>query len=126
VISEANQYRASLSTSDKGELDALDLPFGIYQVQIIQRGFQPASATIQVRSSIPVTYTLRLALSAVKESVTVSGANTLINPDQAGSVNQIGYGTIEHRVSSLPGRSGIQSRADAGPRFLRRAIRVAN
>jgi hypothetical protein len=117
LISEANQYRASLSTNNKGELDALDLPFGIYQVQIIQRGFQPASATIQVRSSIAVTYTLRLALSAVKESVTVSGANTLINPDQAGSVNQIGSGTIEHRVSSLPGRS-LQDLVNSQPGWL--------
>jgi TonB-dependent Receptor Plug Domain len=117
LISEANQYRASLSTNDKGELDVLDLPFGIYQVQIIQQGFERASATIRIRSSIAATYTFRLALSGVKEEVTVNAANTLINPDQAGSVNQIGSATIEHRVSSLPGRS-LQDLVNSQPGWL--------
>lgn len=105
VVSEANQYRASLSTNDQGELDVLRLPFGIYQVQIDQQGFEPVLETIQIRSSIPVTDHIQLKLSAVKESVTVNAANTLINPDQAGSVNRIGQSTIHDRLTSIPGRS---------------------
>ncbi len=117
VVSEANQYRASLSTNDHGVLNVLRLPFGIYQVQINQRGFQPASATIQIRSSIPVSYSIPLKLSPVKESVTVKGGKTLINPDQAGSVNQIGQSTIEHRLSSIPGRS-LQDLVNSQPGWL--------
>ncbi|HTV56902.1 MAG TPA: TonB-dependent receptor, partial [Terriglobia bacterium] len=117
VVSEANQYRASLSTNNQGELDVLRLPFGIYQVQINQQGFQPASASIQIRSSIPVTYSIRLKLSSVKESVTVKAGNTLINPDQAGSVNQIGHSAIEHRLTSIPGRS-LQDLVNSQPGWL--------
>jgi hypothetical protein len=118
VTSEANQYRASLSTDNQGELNVLRLPFGIYQVQVNRQGFRPASATIQIRSSIPVTYTVRLKLSSVKESVTVKGGeNTLINPEQAGSVNQIGHGTIEHRLTSIPGRS-LQDLINSQPGWL--------
>jgi hypothetical protein len=117
VVSEANQYRASLSTNDRGELQVLRLPFGIYQIDVNQQGFEPASATIQIRSSIPVTLTIQLKLSEVKESVVVSAGNTLINPDQAGSVNQIGRGTVEHRVTSLPGRS-LQDLINSQPGWL--------
>ena len=105
VTSEANQYRTSLSTNDQGELNVLRLPFGIYQVQINQPGFEPVLQTIQIQSSIPATQNIRLTLSAVKESVTVNAGNTLINPDQAGSVNQIGQSTIQNRLTSIPGRS---------------------
>ncbi|MGA9884520.1 MAG: TonB-dependent receptor [Candidatus Acidiferrales bacterium] len=117
VVSEANQYRASLSTNDQGELDVLRLPFGIYQIQINQQGFAAVSKTIQVRSSIPVTYTIQMKLSAVSQSVIVTGTNTLINPDQAGSVNQIGHSSIEYRLSSLPGRS-LQDLVNSQPGWL--------
>jgi hypothetical protein len=117
VVSEANQYHASLSTNDQGELDVLRLPFGIYQIQINQQGFEPASASIQIRSSIPVTHTIRLKLSTVKESVIVNAGNTLINPEQAGSVNQIGRSTVEHRATSLPGRS-LQDLINSQPGWL--------
>lgn len=117
IISEANQYRASLSTNDQGELDVLRLPFGIYQIQVNEKGFAAISKTIQIRSSIPVTYTTQLTLSSVKESVTVNAGNTLINPDQAGSVNQIGHSAIEDRLSSLPGRS-LQDLVNSQPGWL--------
>ncbi len=105
VVSEANQYSASLSTNDQGELNVLRLPFGIYHVQIDQQGFEPVSENIQVQSSVPVTKDIKLTLSAVKQSVTVNAANTLINPEQAGSVNQIGHSAIQNRLTSVPGRS---------------------
>lgn len=117
VVCEANQYHASLSTDNRGELDVLRMPFGIYHVQINHPGFEPASAEIQIRSSIPVTYTIRLKLSPVKESVTVNAGNTLINPEQAGSVNQIGHGAIEHRLTSIPGRS-LQALVNSQPGWL--------
>jgi hypothetical protein len=117
VVSEANQYRASLSTDNQGKLDVLRLPFGIYHIQINQKGFAAISKTIQIRSSIPLTYIIPLQLSSVKESVTVKAGNTLINPDQAGSVNQIGSNTIEHRLSSVPGRS-LQDLVSSQPGWL--------
>ncbi len=105
VVSEANQYRSSLSTNTQGELNVMRLPFGIYQIEISQQGFQPVSETVQIQSAIPVTESIQLQLSSVKESVTVNAENTLINPDQAASVNEIGQNTIEHRLTSIPGRS---------------------
>jgi hypothetical protein len=117
VISEANQYRRSLSTDDQGTLTLQRLPYGVYQCKINQRGFAEVSQLVDVHSSIPTEYVIQLKLTSVNESVTVSAANTLIDPDQAGSVNQIGSDSIQNRVSSIPGRS-IQDLVNSQPGWL--------
>jgi hypothetical protein len=117
VISEANQYRNTLATSDQGNLDVQRLPFGIYLLEIEQPGFAAASESVDIRSSIPTEYAVQLKLSAVNESVTVGAADTLIDPDQAGSVSQIGAALIQNRLSSVPGRS-IQDLVNSQPGWL--------
>jgi hypothetical protein len=117
IVSEANQYRNTLTTTEQGTLDVLRLPFGVYQLEITQRGFAPVSETVEIRSSISIEHTIQLKLPAVNQSVTVSAADTLIDPDQAGAVSQIGSDTIEHRLSSLPGRS-LQDLVNSQPGWL--------
>ncbi len=117
IISAANQYRNSLATTEQGTLDVPRLPFGVYQLEITQRGFLPMSETVEIRSSIPTERTIQLKLPAVNQSVTVTAADTLIDPDQAGAVSQIGSDGIEHRVSSLPGRS-LQDLVNSQPGWL--------
>jgi TonB-dependent Receptor Plug Domain len=117
IVSEANQYRNSLTTTEQGTLDVLRLPFGVYRLEISQRGFLPASETVEIRSAIPTEHTIQLKLPAVNQSVTVTAADTLIDPDQAGAVSQIGSDAIEHRVSSLPGRS-LQDLVNSQPGWL--------
>jgi hypothetical protein len=117
IISEANQYRNTLATSDQGSLDVQRLPFGIYRLQIGQSGFTTASESVEIRSSIPTEFTIQLKLSAVNESVTVGAVDTLIDPDQAGSVSQIGTDLIQNRLGSVPGRS-IQDLVNSQPGWL--------
>ena len=105
IISEANQYRNSQATNDQGRLNVQRLPFGIYRLEITQPGFAAASESVEIRSSIPIEHLIQLKLPSVNQSVTVSAADTLIDPDQAGAVSQIGSDTIQNRLSSLPGRS---------------------
>ena len=95
IVSEAIQYRRILSTDDQGMLTLEHLPHGVYQLQIKQPGFAEVSQSVDVHSSIPTEYVIQLKLTAARESVTVSTANTLIDPDQAGSVNQIGTDSIQ-------------------------------
>ena len=117
IVSEANQYRRILSTDDQGTLTLQRLPYGVYQLQLNQPGFAELSQSVDVHSSIPAEYVLQLKVTAAKESVTVSAANTLIDPDQAGSVNQIGSDSIQNRVSSVPGRS-IQDLLNSQPGWI--------
>ena len=117
IISEANQYRHTLTTDEQGNLMVQRLPYGVYQLQIKQAGFADVSESVEVRSSIPTDHTVQLKLTPVSQSVTVSVAGTLINPDQAGSVDQVGADFIQHRLSSIPGRS-LQDLVNSQPGWL--------
>ena len=117
IVSEANQYRNSLTTTEQGTLDLRRLPFGVYQLEITQAGFLPMSETLEIRTSVPTDHTIQLKLPSLNQSVTVSAADTLIDPDQPGAVSQIGSDTIEHRLSSLPGRS-LQDLVNSQPGWL--------
>jgi hypothetical protein len=117
IVSTANQYRNALATSELGALDVRRLPFGIYQLAINQPGFATVSESVEIRSSIPTEYKIQLKLTSVTQSVTVNADRTLIDPDQAGAVSQIGSDVIQNRVSSLPGRS-MQDLVNSQPGWL--------
>jgi hypothetical protein len=117
ISSEANQYRRLLSTDDQGTLTLQRLPYGMYRLEINQPGFAEVSQSVEVHSSIPTEHLIELRILAHSESVSVSAVNTLIDPDRAGSVNQVGSDFIENRVSSIPGRS-IQDLVNSQPGWL--------
>lgn len=117
IASEANQYQRTFTTNDHGALTVERLPYGIYAVQIKQPGFAESNVRLEIRSSIPTDRTIQLKVVPVSQSVKVTAANTLINPDEAGSVNQVGSSFIANRVGSLPGRS-IQDLVNSQPGWL--------
>jgi hypothetical protein len=117
ITSEANQYRNTLTTNERGSLDVQRLPYGVYQLEISQPGFAEISQSVDIHSSFPTEYTIRLLLPTVKQSVNVSAANTLIDPDQAGAVNHVGSDDIQTRLSSIPGRS-LQDLVNSQPGWL--------
>ncbi len=117
IVSEANGYRNTLDTDDEGNLIAQRLPYGVYNIEIHQAGFANILETISVRSSVPMEYKLQLKLSAVGEVVNVAAQSTLVNPEQAGSISQIGSEEIQTRVTSVPGRS-MQDLVNEQPGWL--------
>jgi len=117
VSSAANQYRTVLQTDNQGNLVLQHLPFGRYTLTIEQSGFAPLTETIALASSIPLHHAVRLELAAVTQAVAVKSQNTLIDPDQAGSVSEIGSDVIQHRLSSIPGRS-LQDLVNSQPGWL--------
>ena len=117
ILSEANQYRNILQTDEQGNLDVQRLPYGHYQLEVEQPGFAPASEELAIRSSLPTRYLIEFKLATVNQSVTVSAASTLIDPDQAGAVSQIGSDLLQNRLSSIPGRS-LQDLVNSQPGWL--------
>ncbi len=117
IVSQANQYRNTLATSDQGRLYVQRLPYGIYQLEIRQPGFAIMTESVDIHSSIPTEYTIRLKLPSVNESVTVTAPETLLDPDQAGAVSQIGSDDIQNRIGSIPGRS-LQDLVNSQPGWL--------
>jgi outer membrane cobalamin receptor len=117
IQSEANSYRSALTTTDQGTLDVQRLPYGIYHLEVEQPGFAVYSDIVVIRSQFATEDAIRLELPTVNESVAVSAVDTLIDPDQAGSVSQIGFDEIQHRLSSIPGRS-LQDLINSQPGWL--------
>src|ERR1700722_7198708 len=117
IISDANRYRNVLATNDQGILDVQRLPYGIYRLEISQPGFASMSVSVEIRSSLATEFAIQLKLPTVNQSVTVSAPDTLIDPDQAGAVSQIGSDIIQSRLSSLPGRS-LQDLVNSQPGWL--------
>jgi hypothetical protein len=89
----------------------------LYQLEIKQPGFADSSAAVEIHSQLPTEYTVQLNLPSVQQSVTVTAPNTLIDPDQAGAVSQIGSQDIQNRLSSIPGRS-LQDLVNSQPGWL--------
>lgn len=117
LVSEANQYRHTFTTDDRGLVDARRLPYGIYQVQIQAPSFAPLSEPIEIRSALPEDRTIQLKVAPVSQSVTVRASGTLMDPYRAGSVNEMGLQTIQDRLTALPGRS-IQDLVNSEPGWL--------
>jgi hypothetical protein len=117
ITSEANEYRNTLTTTEEGSLNVQRLPFGIYRIEIAQTGFAESAQTVDIHSLIPTELTIRLTIETVQQSVSVTAADTLIDPDQAGAVNQVGSEDIQTRLGSIPGRS-IQDLVNSQPGWL--------
>ncbi|HZQ20407.1 MAG TPA: TonB-dependent receptor [Terriglobales bacterium] len=117
IISEANQFRAKLTTNAGGEITLRGLPYGRYRIAAEQGDSGVIVDSLDIHSSIPVQHTIQLKLPSVKETVTVAAPETLIDPDQAGAVNRIGLDSIHGRINSLPGRS-IQDLVNSQPGWL--------
>jgi outer membrane cobalamin receptor len=117
LVSEASEYRNRFFTDDAGAVVAKRLPFGVYRMRVQQPGFAEYSASVEVRSVIPVEHSIRLSLPSVTTSVTVQDSDTLIDPSLVSSSNEIGSNTIRTRTTSLPGRS-LQDLVNSEPGWL--------
>jgi hypothetical protein len=117
LVSQGNEYNQTFATDDQGKLDVKRLAYGIYQIQIVARGFATASEPVEIRSALPLDRTIQLKVATVSELVKVNGSNTLIDPYRAGSVNEIGSDQIQNRLTALPGRS-MQDLVNAQPGWL--------
>ena len=117
LVSQANQYAADLRTDTQGMLDIERLPYGIYRLSIDHSGFGPFVESVSIRSSVPITLPISLKLATVEQTVAVKAANTLIDSEQPGSVDQVGSSFIRHRLGSIPGRS-LQDLVNSQPGWL--------
>ena len=82
-----------------------------------RQGFAPFSDSLEIRTTMPTRYRVQLKLPTVNQTLTVTSTATLLDPEQPGSVNRIGSEFIEHRVTSIPGRS-LQDLVNSQPGWL--------
>jgi outer membrane cobalamin receptor len=117
LVSDANEFRTTLTTDDSGDLTVKRLPFGVYHLQVQRAGFAELTDSIEVRSAVPAEYIAKLTIAAPNVSVVVKDTDTLIDPHRTGAINRIGSEAILNRPSSLPGRS-VQDLVNSQPGWL--------
>ncbi|MDT7817383.1 MAG: hypothetical protein QOJ42_7299 [Acidobacteriaceae bacterium] len=112
-----NGYDQVFITTPSGSLAVHSVPYGVYRIAVSKAGFTPFSASVEVRSALPVDESIQLSVASVVTKVNVTGASTLIDPSSPSSVMQIGAKQIQERLSSLPGRS-VQDLINSQPGWL--------
>jgi hypothetical protein len=117
LASRGNQLAESLSTHPDGSISVSHLPFGLYHIDIQRPGFTPISQSFEIRSASPIKISLQLQVAPLNESVTVNAPDTLLSPDEPGSVNTLGSQQIQTRLASVPGRS-LQDLVNTQPGWL--------
>ncbi|HEY1800500.1 MAG TPA: TonB-dependent receptor [Terriglobales bacterium] len=117
LTSQSNEDRKVLVTDKSGDVYFEHLPYGIYRLEIHKEGFAEVSKNLSVHSAVPLMLQIKLEIAPVKMSVIVKNKDTLVDPYQAGSSNQIGTNVLEARTNSLPGRS-LQDLINTQPGWL--------
>lgn len=102
---ETGEERTVVSNAE-GLYRITDLPRSHYQVSALLLGFKTAQARILLTSGETRTLDLQMAIGELSESVTVTGADTLVNTEEGRLSNLVD----EKRVVELPlnGRSLLQ------------------
>jgi hypothetical protein len=66
-------YKRTVTTDTDGTFGFNDVPPNNYQIAASATGFQPASESVTVRTSVPINVKLSLALGTATETVTITG-----------------------------------------------------
>jgi hypothetical protein len=117
LASDAIEFHRFFSTDDTGQLTTRNLSFARYQLRVQDAGFAPYDGLIEIHSTLPTEYVVKLSIAAVSTAVNVTAENTLLDPDRAGAVNHLDQQSIAERPASLPGRS-LQDLIDSQPGWL--------
>ena len=105
LSSDAIQFHRFFSADDSGLLIVRNLPFGLYRLKVQHQGFEPYSGLVEIRSTFPTEYAVKLSIASVSTAVQVIAQSTLLDPERAGASNHIDQQEIADRQESIPGRS---------------------
>ncbi len=109
LLSEATHIRRAFAVDATGTHVVVDVPFGLYHLEITLPGFVRHSTLLDVRSELPVVHQVTLALAPFQTAINVSAAApaTILDPYRGAAVNYLGTEQLRERPASAPGRTLI-------------------
>ncbi|MHB8217290.1 MAG: TonB-dependent receptor [Candidatus Sulfotelmatobacter sp.] len=117
LSSDAIQFHRSFSTDDSGDLVTRNLVFGRYRLQVRSESFSGYDGIIEIHSSLPTDYVVKLNIAALSTAVNVTATNTLLDPERTTTINHLDSKAIADRSASLPGRA-LPDLIDSQPGWL--------
>lgn len=107
LVSQATKTHQIVNLPVEGGYSFKNLQFGIYALTITKSGFAPSSDLIEIRSVIPITREIKLAVNPVQSVIEVKDSETLIAPDRTAAAYYTGSREIRERRMAQPGRGLI-------------------
>ncbi len=83
------------------------IPEGLYRLTVTHDGFEPFERDVEVRSAVPVSVEVELAVLAVTSAITVQGTTPLFEPDRPSQPVRVGRGFLRRSLGTTPGRSTV-------------------
>lgn len=107
LVNQSTQTRQKVQLPADGRYSFKNLPSGNYRLLITQAGFADFSELIELRSALPQTREVTLAIQPIQSTVDVTEADTLLDLDQTNNARYIGSREIQERAVALPGRGVV-------------------
>ena len=107
LVSQATETRQSVEVPADGRYTFKVLPFGVYRVTAAHTGFSTVSDSVEIRSALPLTHSMKLAVQAVETQVNVTDSATLVDTRSTHAAYHIAGDELTQRVAGAPGRGLI-------------------
>ncbi len=117
LASEANQVHRTFLTNQRGNYVALQLPFGLYRLEVTHAGFLPVKRLVRIRSEVPLAVSVTMGLAPVRSSINVTDSGTLIDPEKVSTVYSAGPQTLNQQIPAQLGR-GVADAVNSEPGWL--------
>ena len=102
-----SQWKKSVKTNSYGEFEFDAVPFGRYAVSIARDGFQAETGVVTVDSGGAPVLHFELAVKSIAQTVTVSAAPPVINPQSSSAETLVS----RRRIGTTPGADRTNSLA---------------
>jgi hypothetical protein len=81
IHNPVSQYERSATTDADGNFTFQNVPFNPYHLSVNFKGFAPYAQDVDVRSGVPITLKISLALTSSATTITVEGGSDLVEND---------------------------------------------
>ena len=107
LLSWVSLFRTEANCDPNGQARFRRLPLGVYRLRVTHPEFQPFSEPLEIPSELPITRHVTLNVAEIETAVRVRDSAPLLDPNQSGTVFQVGRSQLDENAFSTLGRSTI-------------------
>ena len=107
--SRAPRFETTGDCDAAGQARLKRLPFGVYRLRVTHKDFAEFIEQVDIRSELPVRRQVTLDITPIETTLTVQDSAPLLDPNQTGTVFQLGREQLDSNAFSTLGRSTISA-----------------
>ena len=107
--SRAPRFETSGDCDAAGQARLKRLPFGVYRLRVTHTDFADFIGQVEIRSQLPLRRRVTLDITPIETTLTVHDSAPLLDPNQTGTVFQLGREQLDLNAFSTLGRSTINA-----------------